>query len=83
MTVSTPLSLYETALQQGDYQPDEVQRQTVLHLQQLYHALLNRTSPEKSSITQRLLGKFRAKKAQLSLSVAFICGEGLGEVKPG
>lgn len=47
MTVSTPLSLYETALQQGDYQPDEVQRQTVLHLQQLYHALLNRTSPEK------------------------------------
>lgn len=47
MTVSTPLSLYEAALMQGDYQPDDVQRKTVLHLQQIYHALLKETPPEK------------------------------------
>lgn len=47
MTVSTPLSLYEAALKQGDYQPDDVQRKTVLHLQQIYHALLKETPPEK------------------------------------
>ncbi|EQA5333550.1 TPA: AFG1 family ATPase [Proteus mirabilis] len=81
MTVSTPLSLYETALQQGDYQPDEVQRQTVLHLQQLYHALLNRTSPEKSSITQRLLGKFRAKKSAIAPERGVYMWGGVGRGK--
>lgn len=62
MTVSTPLSLYEAALKQGDYQPDDVQRKTVLHLQQIYHALLKETPPEKNSLTQRLFGRIRTKK---------------------
>ncbi|WP_100159982.1 cell division protein ZapE [Proteus columbae] len=62
MTVSTPLSLYEAALKQGDYQPDDVQRKTVLHLQQIYHALLKETPPEKNSLTQRLFGRLRTKK---------------------
>lgn len=65
MTVSTPLSLYEAALKQGDYQPDDVQRQTVIHLQQIYHALLKPTSPEKNTLTQRLFGRFRNKKEQV------------------
>lgn len=62
MTVSTPLSLYEAALMQGDYQPDDVQRKTVLHLQQIYHALLKETPPEKNSLAQRLFGRIRTKK---------------------
>lgn len=62
MTVSTPLSLYEAALKQGDYQPDDVQRKTVLHLQQIYHALLKETPPEKNSLTQRLFRRIRTKK---------------------
>ena len=65
MTVSTPLSLYEAALKQGDYQPDDVQRQTVIRLQQIYHALLKPTSPEKNTLTQRFLNRLSRKKEKI------------------
>ena len=62
MTVSTPLSLYEAALKQGDYQPDDVQRKTVLHLQQIYHALLKETPPEKKFANTAIIRAIRTKK---------------------
>ncbi|MCC8378422.1 cell division protein ZapE [Xenorhabdus sp. PB30.3] len=40
MSPITPSSLYQTALSEGQYQPDEVQRNTVARLDMIYHELV-------------------------------------------
>lgn len=72
MTVSTPLSLYEAALKQGDYQPDDVQRKTVLHLQQIYHALLKETPPEKKFANTAIIRANSHKKTDCCTRTWFI-----------
>ncbi|MDC9623002.1 cell division protein ZapE [Xenorhabdus sp. XENO-7] len=55
----TPSSLYQSALSEGQYQPDEVQRNTVARLDIIHHDLGNR-SPEQvlpSSGLKSLLGR--------------------------
>ncbi|CDH07462.1 putative ATPase, with nucleoside triP hydrolase domain [Xenorhabdus bovienii str. oregonense] len=55
----TPSSLYQSALSEGQYQPDEVQRNTVARLDIIHHDLGNR-SPEHvlpSSGLKSLLGR--------------------------
>lgn len=42
MSSTTPLVLYQRALSEQEYQPDEVQRQTVVRLDALYHELAAR-----------------------------------------
>ncbi|MFP1944895.1 cell division protein ZapE [Lonsdalea quercina] len=54
----TPITLYQQALATQDYQPDEVQRQTVLRLDDIHRALTERqqasTASESLSWLQRL-----------------------------
>lgn len=55
----TPSSLYQSALSEGQYQPDEVQRNTVARLDIMHHDLSNR-SPEHvlpSSGLKSILGR--------------------------
>lgn len=66
MTATSPLSLYEAALKQGEYQPDDIQRQTVNSLQQIYHALLKEKIPNKPSLSQRMFSRFQSKKEKIS-----------------
>ncbi|MDE9563844.1 AFG1 family ATPase [Xenorhabdus bovienii] len=59
MSPITPSSLYQSALSEGQYQPDEVQRNTVARLDIIHHDLGNR-SPEQalpSSGLKSLLGR--------------------------
>ncbi len=42
MQLSTPTTIYQQALDAGDYQPDDVQRRAVAQLDQIYHALMQR-----------------------------------------
>ncbi|CNK39800.1 protein with nucleoside triphosphate hydrolase domain [Yersinia mollaretii] len=44
MQPSTPTTLYQQALDAGDYQSDDVQRRAVAQLDQIYHALKQRQS---------------------------------------
>ncbi|MDE1474993.1 cell division protein ZapE [Xenorhabdus bovienii] len=59
MSPITPSSLYQSALSEGQYQPDEVQRNTVARLDIIHHDLGNR-SPEQalpSSGLKSILGR--------------------------
>ncbi|MDE9533974.1 cell division protein ZapE [Xenorhabdus bovienii] len=59
MSPITPSSLYQSALSEGQYQPDEVQRNTVARLDIIHHDLGNR-SPEHvlpSSGLKSILGR--------------------------
>ncbi|KAA8999247.1 AFG1 family ATPase [Affinibrenneria salicis] len=49
MQYSTPLALYQQALSAGEYQPDDVQRQTVMRLDSIWQALVNRPAPRAPS----------------------------------
>ena len=67
MQPSSPIALYQQALDAGDYQPDDVQRRTVARLDTLYQELNQRPSP--SVVNEgirgrlgRLLGRSAPKK---------------------
>ena len=67
MQLSSPIALYQQALDAGDYQPDDVQRRTVARLDTLYQELNQRTRP--SVVNEgirgrlgRLLGRSAPKK---------------------
>ncbi|PHM46996.1 cell division protein ZapE [Xenorhabdus miraniensis] len=57
MSPITPSSLYQSALSDGQYQPDDVQRNTVARLDTLHHDLIN-ASPCHSSQSNKLKGIF-------------------------
>lgn len=57
MQTTTPLALYQQALAEQAYQPDDVQRQTVIRLEQIHQALLERPAPAQNG---GLLGKWRS-----------------------
>ncbi|MEI7363816.1 cell division protein ZapE, partial [Pectobacterium parmentieri] len=43
---TTPLALYQQALSTGEYQPDEVQQQTVARLEAIHQALCERATDD-------------------------------------
>ncbi|QCR37341.1 cell division protein ZapE [Nissabacter sp. SGAir0207] len=60
MQPTSPLARYEQALAAGDYQPDDVQRQTVTQLDAIHHALVaQKPAPARASggLFARLMGK--------------------------
>ena len=62
----TPLARYHQALDAGDYQPDDVQRQAVTQLDAIYHALIAQKpeAPRASGgLFARLMGKKPAPQA--------------------
>ncbi|WP_145601616.1 AFG1/ZapE family ATPase, partial [Yersinia frederiksenii] len=56
MQPSSPIALYQQALDAGDYQPDDVQRRTVTRLDTLYQELNQRqnTPPARAGLRRRL-----------------------------
>lgn len=56
MQPSSPIALYQQALDAGDYQPDDVQRRTVARLDTLYQELNQRqnTPPASAGLRGRL-----------------------------
>ncbi|WP_145525257.1 AFG1/ZapE family ATPase, partial [Yersinia vastinensis] len=65
MRPSSPIALYQQALDAGDYQPDDVQRRTVARLDTIYQELNQRqnTPPARAGLRGclgRLLGRTAA-----------------------
>ncbi|MCL6409089.1 cell division protein ZapE, partial [Dickeya dadantii] len=56
---TTPLALYQQALSAGEYQPDEVQRQTVVRLEAIHQALCERAADDDVEASGRV-GKWRS-----------------------
>ncbi len=56
---TTPLALYQQALSAGEYQPDEVQRQTVVRLEAIHQALCERAADGDAGTSERV-GKWRS-----------------------
>ncbi|MFC3394104.1 cell division protein ZapE [Brenneria rubrifaciens] len=59
MQQMTPLTLYQQTLSAGEYQPDDVQRQTVMRLENLHQALCERAAYSVDDRSGRL-GKWRS-----------------------
>lgn len=58
MQPSSPIALYQQALDAGDYQPDDVQRRTVARLDTLYQELNQRQNTPPASAGLRGRGAF-------------------------
>lgn len=54
MQRTTPLALYQQALSAGEYQPDEVQHQTVMRLETIHQALCERAAQASDETAGRL-----------------------------
>lgn len=54
MQRTTPLALYQQALSAGEYQPDEVQHQTVMRLETIHQALCERAAQVSDETAGRL-----------------------------
>lgn len=68
MQPSTPTTLYQQALDAGDYQSDNVQQRAVAQLDQIYHALKQRQSEPPAGAglrgrLNRLIGRAAPKTA--------------------
>lgn len=59
MQQTTPLALYQQALSAGEYQPDDVQHQTMVRLDKIYRELCERAAHSDGDTPGRL-GKWRA-----------------------
>ncbi|MCG8710377.1 AFG1 family ATPase [Brenneria sp. 4F2] len=59
MQQTTPLALYQQALSAGEYQPDDVQRQTMAQLDKIHRELCER-SARAAGDTPGILGKWRS-----------------------
>jgi len=56
MQTMSPLALYQQALENGEYQPDDVQREAITRLDGIYQALVS-TRPSAHPPTKGVLGK--------------------------
>lgn len=59
MQQTTPLALYQQALSAGEYQPDEVQHQTVIRLDDMYRALCEQGAHRGTEASSKV-GKWRS-----------------------
>lgn len=77
MQSSTPTSRYLKAINEGTHQPDDVQREAVNRLENIYQALTANTSavPEAKGFMARV-GKLLGKKKRYTARrcEAYICG---------
>lgn len=87
MQTSTPLSRYEQALSQGEFRPDDVQREAITRLDALQQALVARqqsAAPATSGLLGRLsklIGKEKTRRH--NRYVDSICGAVSVAVRPG
>ncbi|CFQ43909.1 cell division protein ZapE [Yersinia bercovieri] len=85
MQSSTPTTLYQQALDAGDYQSDDVQRRAVAQLDQIYHALQQRQNEPPTGTglrgrLSRLIGRTSAKKVIRPVQGLYMWG-GVGRGK--
>lgn len=87
MQTMSPLDLYQQALENGEYQADDVQRAAITRLDGIYQALPRINLPAAAAgggvlgKLNRLLGK--SKRMFRHLRVVCICGVALGVARPG
>lgn len=87
MQTMSPLALYQQALENGEYQADEVQREAMTRLDGIYQALTRADTPA-APASGGLLGKLnkllgKSKTDAQPPPVACICGAESGAVRPG
>ncbi|CNL04418.1 cell division protein ZapE [Yersinia aleksiciae] len=85
MQPTTPTTLYQQALNAGDYQSDDVQRRAVAQLDQIYHALTQRQSEPPAGAglrgrLNRLIGRTAPKTAIRPVQGLYMWG-GVGRGK--
>lgn len=78
MQQSSPITLYQQALDAGGYQPDDVQRRAVARLETIYQALNQyQNVPAASASLRNRLGRLFGKPARrppVSPVQGYICG---------
>lgn len=87
MQTSSPLARYEQALSQGEFRPDDVQREAITRLDAIQQGLIARQQPRENSgrgllgRLSRLVGKEKA-APEAPIRGLYMWG-GVGREKPG